>query len=125
MAPMKILESFGGVCPFLTFKWQVLVDVNSDLIFFDALRFVRKAKSWYAISLGKHVFYGKRGFKNGTFFSFLVVFCFHNTKCPGVFLHLAMVAAGVITDFKIFSKYVRDTRRRWSNMSDTGLTRAA
>jgi hypothetical protein len=30
------------------------------------------------------------------------VFCFNDTKCPGVFLHLATVAASVITDFEIF-----------------------
>jgi hypothetical protein len=30
-------------------------------------------------------------------------FCFHDTKCPGVFLRLATMAESVSTDFKIIN----------------------
>jgi hypothetical protein len=53
-----------------------------------------------AITLGKIFFPEKQGFETGMFSSFVVIFCFHNIKCPGVFLHLAMVAASVIMNFK-------------------------
>ena len=36
---------------------------------------------------------------------FLVIFCLHNAKWPGIFLHLATVAASVVTDFKILDMY--------------------
>jgi hypothetical protein len=43
----------------------------------------------------------KRGLEIGFFSPFLVTFRFHSTKCPGVFLPLATVAASVIADFDI------------------------
>jgi hypothetical protein len=36
-------------------------------------------------------------------FPILLIFCFHYTKCPDIFLRLATVAASVSTDFKIFN----------------------
>jgi hypothetical protein len=45
----------------------------------------------------------KQGFENGLFLPFLVIFCFHDTKCPLVFLRVATVAASVITDYKILN----------------------
>jgi hypothetical protein len=45
----------------------------------------------------------KQGFENGIFSPFLVIFCVHNTKCSGIFLRLATVAASATTDFKIFN----------------------
>jgi hypothetical protein len=76
----------------------------------NSIRFVlvRKfricAHDWYLpLYQGKFFSPEKRGFENGLFSPFLVIFCFHNTKFPGVFLLLATVAASVNTDFKIFN----------------------
>jgi hypothetical protein len=55
----------------------------------------------------------KQEFENGLFPQFLVIFCFHDTKCPGVFLSLATVAASVITDFKIFIMCTSKKDKHW------------
>jgi hypothetical protein len=52
---------------------------------------------------GEIFFPEKQGFENGLFSPFLVNFCLHNAKCPGIFLCLATVAASVIMDFEILN----------------------
>jgi hypothetical protein len=55
----------------------------------------------------------KQAFENGLFSLFLVIFFVHNTKCPGIFLHLATVEASVITDSKIFNMCTSKNFENW------------
>jgi hypothetical protein len=73
---------------------------HKDLVLLETLGFVLKVGTYHHTG---NFFPEKQGFENGLFSPFLVIFCFHDTKCSGVFLRLATVTASVITDFKIFN----------------------
>jgi hypothetical protein len=71
------------------------------LVLLETLGFVLKVGTCHYTM--EFFFRKKQWFENGLFSPFLVLFCLHNAKCPGIFLHLATVVASVITDFKILN----------------------
>jgi hypothetical protein len=81
-------------------SWYRVNEPHDDLVLSETLGVVLKVGTCQYT--GEMFPPEKQGFENGLFSSFIVMFCVHNTKCPGIFLRLATVAASVITDFKIF-----------------------
>jgi hypothetical protein len=78
--------------------WKRINQLHKDVVLLETLGLVLKVGTCHYTWIKKELSAWK-----WAVFLILSDFCFHNTKCPSVFVRLETMAGSVVTDFKHFN----------------------